>query len=192
MNIYSTHNDLELVALLKEGNEAAFAEIYERYHRLLYLYAYRKLKDDEDTKDLVQEVFTWLWNQRKNFELKTTLAGYLYKMVLNRVFDIFKHKNIVHKYIESGQHFIEIDSTETDYLIREKDIAGLIAREIAAMPPKMREIFELKNKAFLSTKEIASQLEISEHTVSTQLKRASKHLRTKLGIVVWLLYLLGR
>jgi RNA polymerase sigma-70 factor (ECF subfamily) len=192
MNIYSTHNDLDLVALLKEGNEAAFAEIYERYHRLLYLYAYRKLKDDEDTKDLVQEVFTWLWNQRRNFELKTTLAGYLYKMVLNRVFDIFKHKNIVHKYIESGQHFIEIDSTETDYLIREKDIAALIAREIAAMPPKMREIFELKNKAFLSTKEIASQLEISEHTVSTQLKRASKHLRTKLGVVIWLLYLLGR
>ncbi|WP_449437475.1 sigma factor-like helix-turn-helix DNA-binding protein [Pedobacter steynii] len=48
----------------------------------------------------------------------------------------------------------------------------------------MREIYTLKKKYFLSTKEIATELSLSEHTVSTQIKRALKHLKVKLGIIV--------
>lgn len=187
---YSTCPDNELVLLLKEGNDAAFREIYLRYDKLLYLYAYKKLRNREEAKDVVQDVFTWLLNNRTEICLTGSLSGYLYKAVLHKIFDIFKHKGIIRKYAESGEHHIEINPTETDYLIREKDIIALIEHEIAAMPSKMREIYILKRKNFLSTKEIAQQLEISEHTVSTQLKRALKHLRVKLGILVYILWIM--
>ncbi|MEJ2903077.1 RNA polymerase sigma-70 factor [Pedobacter panaciterrae] len=181
---YSTCFDQELVLLLKDDDDAAFKEIYLRYDKLLLIYAYKKLRNREEAKDLVQDVFTWLWNSRKDFSLNTTLSGYLYKSVLNRIFDVVKHKGIIRKYVDSGKHYVEISNEDTDYLIREKDIALLIEKEILTMPPKMREIYTLKKKYFLSTKEIATELSLSEHTVSTQMKRALKHLKVKLGIIV--------
>jgi RNA polymerase sigma-70 factor (family 1) len=187
---YSTYTDSELIALWKEGNDAVFREIYLRYDKLLYLYAYKKLRNREESKDVVQDSFTWLLNHRNEIQLTSSLSGYLYKTVLHQILDIFKHKGIIKKYAESGEHYIEVNSPEADYLIREKDITALIENEIAAMPPKMREIYTLKRKDFLSTKEIAGQLGLSSHTVSTQLKRALKHLKVKLGTVVFILWIL--
>ncbi|WP_342332835.1 RNA polymerase sigma-70 factor [Pedobacter sp. FW305-3-2-15-E-R2A2] len=188
---YSTYTDSELIALWKEGNDAVFREIYLRYDKLLYLYAYKKLRNREEAKDVVQDSFTWLLNHRNEIQLNSSLSGYLYKTVLHQILDIFKHKGIIKKYAESGEHYIEVNSPEADYLIREKDIAALIENEIAAMPPKMREIYTLKRREFLSTKEIAGQLGLSVHTVSTQLKRALKHLKVKLGTVVFILWVLS-
>jgi RNA polymerase sigma-70 factor (ECF subfamily) len=99
---------------------------------------------------------------------------------------------VVKKYIETGDCYIDVSSEKTDYLIREKDILQLIEREIAAMPPRMKEVYTLKQQHYLSTKDIASKLGISEHTVSNHLKKASQHLRKKLGIVIYVLYLLHK
>ncbi|EHQ30081.1 RNA polymerase sigma factor [Mucilaginibacter paludis] len=186
----STLSDHDLISLVRQGSEAAFKEVYLRYDSLLYIYAYKKLQNKAEAQDVVQEVFITLWNSRETFILKSTLSGFLYKSVLNKVFNIFKHQHIIQQYISSGEHFIETDSAETDYLVREKDIAALIEKEIAAMPPRMREIYELKRKEFLSTKEIAARLQISEMTVSTQMKRALKLLKLKLGVVIYIVYVL--
>jgi RNA polymerase sigma-70 factor (ECF subfamily) len=183
-------NDDQLIALLKQGDHAAFREIYQRYDKLLYLFAYRKLKDKEEAKDIVQEVFAWLWNNRNAIPEKAALSSYLYKSVLNKIFDIFRHQNIIRKWIDSGKHYIDIADTETDYLIREKDIQEIIQKEIDQMPPRMKEIYELKRKQYLSVKEIAEELDLSEHTVATQLKRAQKHLKLKLGMVIYVLFIL--
>lgn len=187
---YDTYTDSELIVLWKEGDDIAFREIYLRYDKLLYLYAFKKLRNREEAKDVIQDVFTWLLNNRSGIHLTGGLSGYLYKAVLYKIFDIFKHKGIIKKYVESGEHYLELNAVETDYLIREKDIAALIEREIATMPPKMREIYTLKRKDYLSTKEIAGQLGLSEHTVSTQLKRALKHLRLKIGMVIYIFLML--
>ncbi|MDB4904445.1 MAG: polymerase subunit sigma-70 [Mucilaginibacter sp.] len=191
MAAFGKFTDNELTFLLKDGDHAAFEEIFKRYNKLLFLYAFKKLQDRELAKDLVQDVFTWLWDNHRDYNIKTTLCGYLYKTVLNKVFDIFKHNEIISKYVDSGAYYINIDNAQTDYLIREKDIALLVDQEIATMPPRMREIFELKHKQFYTTKDIAGQLEISEHTVSTQLKRALKHLRIRLGTYVYLLFIIN-
>ena len=188
---FRTLSDEDLAGLLKSGNDMVFKEIYERYNKLLFLYAFKKLRDEEAAKDVVQDVFLWLLRNRETLILKTTLSGYLYKSVLNKVFDIFKHKDIILQYIGRADLSIDVDSTGTDYLIREKEIAAIIEHEIAAMPPRMREIYELKRKSYLSTKQIAEQLGISEHTVSTQLKNAMKHLKVKLGVVLYVLYMMN-
>ncbi|MFD2872009.1 RNA polymerase sigma-70 factor [Mucilaginibacter ximonensis] len=187
MAALQTLSDQELLSLIAGDGQAAFEELYLRYDALLYSYAYRKLKNKQEAQDVVQEVFIKLWHQRHDFELKTTLQGYLYKSVLNRVLDVFKHRDVKLAY---ANQYVEVDSVETDFLVREKDLEALIEREIQAMPPKMREIYILKRKQCLSTKEIAEELGLSEHTVNTQMKRALQHLRVKLGILVYLLYIL--
>ena len=192
MEDYSKYKDADLAALLRSGNDAVFKEIYERYSQLLYLFAYNKLRDENEAMDVVHDVFAWLLANKENFAIKTSISSYLYKSVLNKIFDIFRHQATIKKYIEQGDHFIEIDSAETDYLIREKDIAEMIEKEIAAMPPKMREVYQLKFKAYLSAKEIAERLNISENTVNTHLKRAIKQMRDNLGITIVVIYILNR
>ena len=57
----SGQTDDELLILLQKGNERAFTTIYERYHKLLYVVAFKYLKDNDTAKDAVQQVFLKLW-----------------------------------------------------------------------------------------------------------------------------------
>ncbi|SMC69515.1 RNA polymerase sigma factor [Pedobacter nyackensis] len=190
MHALSTLDDFELMTLLKADNELAFGEVFKRFDSLLFIYAYKKLQNTEEAQDIVQEVFVQLWNNRKDFVLKTTLPGYLYKSVLNKILNSIARKQSETRYISSLQQAIDTDASSADFLIREKNIAELIEREIAALPPKMREVFELRKNQYLSNKEIAGQLGISEQTVETHIKRALKILRTRLGLLVYLYYIL--
>jgi RNA polymerase sigma-70 factor (ECF subfamily) len=191
MGTYTDLSDDKLVALLKQGNEQALKEIFTRYNKLLYSYAYKKLEDQEEAKDLVQDLFIRLWSNRESFLLKTSLPSYLFRAVRNRALDIFAHKKIKSDYVASFQAFIDRPQSTTDYLVREKDISALIDREIQSLPPKMREIFILSRKENYSHKEIAKKIGISEETVTKQIKRALKILRLRLKLILIIAFLLS-
>ena len=181
MDVYRDYSDQALCSLLKEGDRPAYIEIYTRYNSLLYLYAYKKLRNREEAKDVVQEVFIQLWNRHQHLSFDTSLAGYLYQSVRNRALNIFAHQQIEQKYIDSLNNFLNTETSGTDYLVREKDIAALIENEINALPPKMRQVFLLSRREHKTYKEIATEMNISEDTVNTQMKRALKTMRDKLG-----------
>ncbi|GEM66718.1 DNA-directed RNA polymerase sigma-70 factor [Sphingobacterium mizutaii NBRC 14946 = DSM 11724] len=192
MTDYTSYSDIEWADLVRSADDRAFKEIYDRYNKLLYLFAYNKLRNKEEAKDVVQDVFAWVLNNRTRFAINSSVSSFLYKSVLNKIFDIFRHQSVIRKYIEQGDHYIDIDSTETDYLIREKDIAQMIRQEIDAMPQKMKEVYLLRFEQYLSAKEIAEQLNISENTVNTHLKRAAKKLRDNLGMLIYVVYIMNR
>ena len=80
--------------------------------------------------------------------------------------------------MESLFEFIDQEeSIQTDYLVREKELKVLIEKEFELLPPSMQNIFIMSRFGYLTHKEIASQLKISEHTVKTQIKRALKILK---------------
>ena len=88
------------------------------------------------------------------------------------------------------QNFIADSGIQTDFLIRENDLKTLIEKEIQALPPRMKEAFQLSRKEKLSHKEIANLMDISEQTVSTQIKKALRILRVRLGLIIYLIMLL--
>ena len=81
-------------------------------------------------------------------------------------------------------------SADTDHLIREKQLKAYIEKEIQALPPKMRAIFEMSRKEHLSYKEIAAITNTSENNVSTQVNNALRILRAKLGLVMYIYFLI--
>ena len=172
------------------GDDLAFKEIYLRYDKPLYLYAYHKLGNKEESRDMVHDVFAWLLTNRANLDLKTTLSGYLYRSVLNKIYNLYKHKQVLRKFADEGNDYIDVESRGTDFLIREKDITAMIEKEISAMPAGMRRVYELKSKRYLTAKEIATELGVAESTVNTQLKRAMKHLKLNLKIFLLLVPIL--
>ena len=182
-------SDLELVNLLRTGNQYAFAEIYERYFGVLYLHAYNRLRDKNEAKDLVQELFSYLWSKRGLLEPKTNFSNYLYTWVRNRVLNIIAHKQVQDKYLATLPPLNIAVESSTDHRLRERQLAAIIEREVDALPPKMREVFEMSRKANLTYKEIAEKLNLSEQSVRSHVKNALKILRTKLGVLFFLLFI---
>lgn len=190
MHKYCGLSDLELSDLLKSGDHLAYSEIYIRYKGPLYIHAYNKLRNREEAKDLVQELFTVLWNKRETLLLTDNLASYLYGAVRNRVFRIIGRKGIESSYITSIQESVNKSNCITDHRVRESLLQKMIDREIASLPAKMQEVFLMSRKDNLSHKEIADRLGIAEPTVKKQVNNALKTLRVKLGLFAYLIFLL--
>ena len=177
---YAKHTDRELTALLGQGDEYAYTEIFERYKALLYKHAYRLLRDEDEANDIISDLFLALWQKRGSLNLHVSLSSYLYSSVRNRVFDLMSHQKVIARYLDSIREFIDQGHYETDERIRAKELATIIEREIAALPPKMREVFELSRSGEFSYKEIGERLNIREGTVKQQVYNAVKTLRLKI------------
>lgn len=190
MTFYNSLSDIELAGLLRSGNQHAYTEIYDRYQGLLYIYACKVTKDEDEAEDIVQEIFFYLWDKREIINFSTSLSSYLYTAVRYKFFNLLDRQKIRSDYAESLQDHIKTAYIPTDHYVREKELSRIIEMEIAQLPPKMREIFELSRKANLAHKEIARVLNISEKTVKNQVNNALKQLRVKLGIFVFLIFLL--
>jgi RNA polymerase sigma-70 factor (family 1) len=187
MTNYNAYSDIELTDQLKLGDRAAYTEVYDRYIFVLLNHAYNKTRDREEAKDIVHEVFITLWAKREILHIDN-LPGYLFRSVRNIFLNQVAHRAVQDKFILSMEQFAASYEIP-DYLVREKQLSAIIDREIAALPPKMREVFELSRKEHLSHKEIAEKLAISEQTVSKHVTNALKILRVKLGVLVWILLL---
>lgn len=190
MSKYKLLCDAELLSLLKDGDRNAFTEVYERYKYILHAHALNKTRDREEARDVVQEIFISLWDKREVTYINN-LSGYLYKAVRNAILNKITHEQVREKYLDSMKAFSTEEDVQTDHRIRERQLTEFIEREIARLPAKMREIFELSRKAHLSHNEIAEKLNISGQTVSKQVSNALKILRVKLGVVIYFLLFLN-
>lgn len=182
MRLYSDLSDSDLADLLKSGDKLAFTEIYERYWGVLLRHARRMLHDDEETKDVLQEVFITLWNKAPELELNTSLSSYLYALVRNRILNLIARDKVKASYLASLEDFIDHGEATADYAIRTNQLAAQIEEELALLPPKMRAVFELSRKHNLSYHQISEKLSISDNTVKKQISKAIKQLKLKLGI----------
>jgi len=189
MGVYRSYSDSELAYLLTQGDELAFTEIYNRFYGLLFIHASRRLNDEEEAKDVLHQLFESLWVKRMQVAPDGNLSAYLYTSVRNRVLDVFAHQKVENRYVDSLQDYIDQDHVLTDYMVREKQMARLIEQEIDALPPKMRAIFILSRKENKSHKEIALELGLSELTVKTQVKKALRILKSRLGLVIYVAFL---
>ncbi|MFC3562809.1 RNA polymerase sigma factor [Pedobacter jamesrossensis] len=186
----NTYSDSELVLLVKNGNGTAFKEIYERYWTILFLHGSRVLGDEEDAKDIVQELFVQLWNKADELNFGHSLSAYLFTATKNRILNHLAHRKVKSDYEESLRNFVQEGELITEEHLREKELALIIEREISLLPPRMREVFELSRKEFLSYKEIAESLNISEHTVRRQVSNALSILRSRMGLPTIVIYML--
>ena len=188
--IYIDLDDSELVSLLRKDDVLAYNEIYQRYKWVLFLHVLRKIRDREQAKDIVQELFVTLWDKRQELFIKGHLSGYLYTAVRNRVIKFISHQQVESNYLSSLAHSIDQGICITDHLARENNLAEIIEKAISELPEKMQEVFVLSRKQNLNHKEIAEQLGIEESTVKRQVSNALKILRGKLGWLIWLVFLI--
>lgn len=187
---YSAYSDEELFSLLRQNDSAALAEIHARYSPILYAHAYKRYPYREEVRDLIQELFIYIWDHRQELTFTTGLAAYLYAAVRNRLLSHYRKQKVRQEYSQSFQVFIDEGSNTTEDQLLEKELTVLINKEIAALPPQMKLVFELSRNQNLSHQQIAEQLGLSPHTVRTQVRSVLRILRSKLGASVVFIYFL--
>ncbi|ETZ24672.1 RNA polymerase sigma-70 factor [Pedobacter sp. V48] len=189
MLLYNQLNDEELADLLKKGDHLAYTVIFDRFYGLLFVHACKLLNDHDEAKDVVQELFEILWTRRETISFNHSLSSYLYSAIRNRILNRISHNEVENKYISSLRGFIDRDTYFADHRIREIEMRKMIEREISALPSKMREVFELSRRDYLSYKQIAVRLQISEQTVRMHVKKALRILRPKFDLFAYLFFI---
>lgn len=177
---YSLLTDLELTELLKLQDELAFAQVYKRYWHPLFLHAYKMIEDEHIAKDIIQELFISFWSKASELQIKTNLKAYLYVMTRNRIINHIRNNKVNDNFISMLAEAMEEADHRTIQDIDSKDLMLLIDQEINLLPPRMKQVFEMSRKQFMSHKEIAAELGTTEETVKKQISKSIKILKIKL------------
>lgn len=180
MKDYSKLSDTELSSLIQAGQRNAFTEFYNRYWEPLFTSVLKITRDEDESMDIIQEVFIALWLKRSKLKEIRSIAGYLHNAVRNRGLMYVRANIVRNNYLSSlNQHFSEIRDTLGEQQAA-KELELIIQRELDNLPPKMREVFMLSRQEQLSHKEIAQRLNISDKTVKKQINNVLKHFKGKL------------
>lgn len=172
-------SDADLLRLLKEDNELAFRELYERYWYTMYGIACRKLQRKEVGEELAQELFLMLW--RKRHELKIiNLKAFLSVSLKNLVIDYIRRNIQEEHYLDSLQHFFPVGVMATTEAVYFNELTEALQKALTQLPEKTREIFMLNRFEHLTIREIALRLNLSEKAIEYHLSRSTTFLRQNL------------
>jgi RNA polymerase sigma-70 factor (ECF subfamily) len=106
--------------------------------------------------------------------------------VQHNILDLYDHKKVRINYIAAFKDFYNRGENVTDNQVRENELKRLIEKEIANLPTKMRTIFEMSRKQYLTHQQIADRIGVSEGTVRNQVYNALIKLRSRLSCMFFL------
>lgn len=164
----------------------AFNQVYERYWKRLYAYAFNILRDKGLTQDALHEVFTSIWIKKNSLEVNN-LKSYLFNAVRNSAISTLRKE----RFTELHETIIEnlTNPSEAEQNLDYNDLKSKINKAVEDLPAICRTVFYLSRFHNYSISEIATQLNISKRTVENNLTIALKHLRSNLGTLSFTLFL---
>jgi RNA polymerase sigma factor (sigma-70 family) len=178
--LYNTFDDNNLFALVKQDNELAYTELYNRYWQRLYFVAHKHLKSDPEAREIVQEVFFTIWAKRRSLIIES-FPAYVAAMARYAVYvSLARKKRQAEKISEEAIHKQTLAAGLAD-LLENKWMLEKISALSAALPEKCRLVF-IKNKLLdQPLSQVAADLDISPKTAESHLTKALKIIRDKLG-----------
>lgn len=193
--MHKINSETKLVTGTKEGNQSAFQSLFELYSKPLFQFSINYLKSKESAEDVVQEVFTKVWNNRAALKTDTSFKSYLFTIALN---SIRKYFNDLSK-LNDAKHNLLLDVSDNKRMLDDRDdyqiLLDKLEELIGEMPEKRRQVFIKKKLEEKSLKEIASELNITSKTVEYHITEAMKFLKREFeklqvkGLIFFYLFL---
>jgi len=175
INIYS------LFEQIANDNPKAFQLFFDYTYSRLYRYANYFIEDEELCKEVISDVYLYIWQNRKKMQDVRNYENYLFICVRNQSLGYLKDANRYQKVRlenEEIQQFSSKMDPEQDLL--DSELRNIIELSINALPQRCRLVFFMVREEGLKYKEIAEILSISERTVHGQMCIAIK----KIGGVI--------
>lgn len=187
-------DDTDLILKAQKGNESAFEELVYRYDRSVLSIALKYTRDEDDAKDLYQEVFIRVYHGLKNFRFESEFSTWLYRISTNvclsyksrskenlRVSIDKDHDNEENEF-SLAQELIS-DASSPEEITSGTDLGEFVDAAVESLSPKQKMTFILKHYEGYKIREIAVMLNCKEGTVKKYLFDAVKNLRKKLSPV---------
>ncbi len=128
-------------------------------------------------QDVVQDVFTKLWDKRDNVSIDSNEKSYLFQAVKNRSLEILRKQKNDQKVSTADYKDLYVDGSEIDEQARKYMLKEFLYKSIRQLPPKCQEIFVMNKVNGLTYNEIALDLDISVKTVENHIGKAYRKLR---------------
>jgi RNA polymerase sigma-70 factor (ECF subfamily) len=167
----------ESIASFRKGDVAVFDHLFTTYWKKLYTAAYHRIKDEKQAQDIVQDIFTRLWDKRAQLNVSPeNIEFYLLRAVKNAVINYYHAEKVKETLLGESlrrmEDLVQQEINSSTYLALE----NFVDDQVSQFPTTMRNVFLLRNN-HQSISEIASQLNLAEQTVKNNLTEASHRLR---------------
>lgn len=172
----------ETLLKLKSGDAKAFVEIYDAYHKGIFLFIHKYLRDDMSTEDIVHEVFMKIWEIKERIDPDKSFIAYMYRIARNATYKELK-KRLEHASLDifenEGIEPLATESLEETYQMKEYDL--LLDYAVKSLPPQRQKVFILCRLEGKTYEEAANQLCISPYTVKEHMSLAMKSIQDYMG-----------
>ncbi len=179
--------EAELISRCQQGDQDAFKEIFDQYHKKVYRIAYGVVRQREDALDVVQEVFIKLFRSIKNFKGKSAFYTYLYRLAMNTAIDHSrKKKKTAFLSLDEEGGFQPSDGYEKrpDHIAAQKELEEKVRWAIDQLPQDQKATLIYREIEELSYQEIAGAMGCSIGTVMSRLHYGRKKLKDLLQDMV--------
>jgi RNA polymerase sigma-70 factor (ECF subfamily) len=178
--MFDRHEDLKLIHRCKRGEEAAFGEVLARYRSPIYNLCWRMTRNDEDARDLGQEVFIKVFRLLDRYDEQYAFSSWLFRIATNHCIDHLRRQRLRFLSVErdggSDDEDVEMqiasEGPQPDVVMERSEALEKLEEVIADLPPHYRVITLLRHDQELSYEEIAEVLQLPLGTVKARIHRA--------------------
>lgn len=170
---------------LKKNDDKAFETLYNHLWEKLYAVSFNYVRDKAIAQEIVQDVFVSLWVKRLRLDTVNDIDAFAMRSVQNRIYDHFDKKAVEERYIAKVSQSSKKLVNTTQHQIEYEETFNLITTEIDKLPDTTKKIFRLSRFDRFTNEEIASSLQLSVKSVEYHITQALKHLRLRLGYILF-------
>jgi RNA polymerase sigma-70 factor (family 1) len=164
-----------------------FSDLFRQHEHKLYTLALKLTKSDQLAKDIIQEVFLKLWDQRNQLTSILNIEAWLYRVTENKIIDFLRKASADNRLKEKIWNQLQQIVNESEQYLAAKEYNQIIQKAIDQLPPQRKLIYQLNKENGMNYLDIADELQLSKHTVKNQLSTAIKSVRNFLvrNIKLW-------
>lgn len=168
-----------LLTAIEQSNEKAFVMLYDLFSKDLSKYILSKVSDLDLAQDILHDLFLSVWKNKDKLKEIKSLPAYLYSSCRYLIMAYYRKRvNSEVSEIDLSQLDILDESVELEDRLHYRYIIDLVEQEIENLPEKCKAVFKMSRYEYLSNKEIATRLDISESTVEKHINKAISRLRS--------------
>lgn len=175
---------------LKEGNEAAFDSLFQKYYSQMVVFSRKYVTDLDIARDIAQDVFVKLFENISNIHIETSIKSYLFQSTRNASLNYLQQSKIHLKHHEIIKEEKKDDIFDDSNWAEETELEHKIFNAINKLPNQCQRIFKMSRSDGKRNQEIAEELKISRRTVETQISKALKFLRNELSEYISILIII--
>jgi len=161
---------------LSKGDKKSFELLFLHYQPKLVNFLCGFIKDSELARDMSQDIFLSIWNNREKLSEIKSFKAYLFKMGKNAVCNFYDHSLVNNKF-EAEQLSRQTDTENIEEALFARELEDLIEIAVCQMPSQRKLIYTMSRIEGVNNSDIAERLHINKRTVENHLTAALADVR---------------